>query len=269
MRARGFWGAGGSDPLEAKGFKAAQPPDPSLSLGMTEGLATDGSRRVENGPQPSGSDPQLDGNGCQPAASDSQPGGNDAQLAASGSWQDGSDCQLGANDSRPDGNDPQPAANGSHLDGNDHQPAANDFQEDGSDGSRPRRRRKRRPFDADFLRGAALQGGRTGNVNPDSGASEHIDQGVAAEEIDAPPHQVADARLGDPEQLRGLDLRQVSVLHQLADREHQRRAQFEVRRFLLAEAKIQENIAARRRDLAHVVASLSYLPFVRSRIAVR
>jgi hypothetical protein len=28
---------GGTDPQAAKGFKAAQPPDPSLSLGMTKG----------------------------------------------------------------------------------------------------------------------------------------------------------------------------------------------------------------------------------------
>jgi len=75
----------------------------------------------------------------------------------------------------------------------------------------------------------------------DSNASEHIDKGVDAEEVDLPLVKVADARLGDTEQFCGLGLFQALRFDRFAEVNHQGRTDLQVFGFLGGETKIPEN----------------------------
>ena len=83
----------------------------------------------------------------------------------------------------------------------------------------------------------------------DSSATEHVDKGINAEEVDLPFVQVADARLGDTEKFCGLCLFHSLRLNRFAEVNHQGRTDLQVFGLLGGETEITENISARTCDL--------------------
>ena len=77
-----------------------------------------------------------------------------------------------------------------------------------------------------------------------SKASEHIDKGVNAEEVDLPFVKVTDARLSDAEKFRGLCLFHSLRFNRFAEVNHQGRTDLQVLGFLGGETKIPENVSA-------------------------
>ena len=83
----------------------------------------------------------------------------------------------------------------------------------------------------------------------DSSATEHVDKGVNAEEVDLPFVKVADARLSDTEKFRGLRLFHPLRLDRFAEVNHQGRTDLQVFGLLGGETEITENVSARTCDL--------------------
>ena len=78
--------------------------------------------------------------------------------------------------------------------------------------------------------------------------SEHVDEGVDAEEVDLSFVEIADAGLSDAEELGGFRLFQTLRFNGLAEVDHQVRADLQVFGFFRGETQILENVSARARD---------------------
>ena len=78
----------------------------------------------------------------------------------------------------------------------------------------------------------------------DSSASEHVNQGVDAEEIDPTANQVTDPGLSHSKQPGRRSLTKTAVLDETPHGDHERRANPQVLGLIFAEAEIPEYIAA-------------------------
>jgi len=85
--------------------------------------------------------------------------------------------------------------------------------------------------------------GGDGERDVQSRTTEHADQRIDAEQADLAPHQVANAGLRDPEQLRGLSLSEAAGLNQAAQLDHQIGPELEILGLLRRKAQIQEDVA--------------------------
>src|SRR5713101_5825755 len=75
--------------------------------------------------------------------------------------------------------------------------------------------------------------------------AEHVDQRLDAEEMQATPQEIADARLAHLQLFRELRLLQASRRHDLLNLDQEVRADDEVLGLLLGEAEIAKHVAAR------------------------
>ena len=86
-------------------------------------------------------------------------------------------------------------------------------------------------------------GRREPELNPDSRARQHVNEGLDAEQFDLSAHKVADPRLGYSEELCGGVLRQAACLDEPLEFRHQPSAQPEAFRLLRREPKVPEYVS--------------------------
>jgi len=84
--------------------------------------------------------------------------------------------------------------------------------------------------------------------NPDAQSCEKIDQSVDTEQVDAPPHKLADAGLCDAEEFRCLSLFQTAFCDGLLQVNHQIRTHLQVLGVLGREAEVAKDITSRTGD---------------------
>jgi hypothetical protein len=76
----------------------------------------------------------------------------------------------------------------------------------------------------------------------DAGVSQHLHQAVDAEKVDLAPLEIADSRLTDAEELRGLGLGETAGVDELGKLDHQLRAHLEVLGLLMPETQVFEDV---------------------------
>jgi hypothetical protein len=87
---------------------------------------------------------------------------------------------------------------------------------------------------------------RENQIDMDPGTREHIYQGIYTEEIDPSTHKIADPWLRDTKELGGVRLGKVAVIDELANRDHESRADSKVFGFGFTETEVGKYVAARR-----------------------
>jgi hypothetical protein len=81
-------------------------------------------------------------------------------------------------------------------------------------------------------------------LNAKTGVAQHGDQRIDTEAINLASNEVADSRLGDAEQARGLCLREAAILNHLANPNHEIRPDLEILSFLLREPEVAKDVSA-------------------------
>jgi hypothetical protein len=71
-------------------------------------------------------------------------------------------------------------------------------------------------------------GGRQSKFDANAGPGKHVNKGINAEQVDAPPHKLADAGLRNAEEFRCLNLFQTARRDGLLQVDHQIRTHLQV-----------------------------------------
>ncbi len=79
-------------------------------------------------------------------------------------------------------------------------------------------------------------------AHSDAGPGQHVDEGIDAEAMQAPPNEIVHAWLAHAQQLRGLSLRELAARNQLLEGEHEVRPHAEVLGFHTGESEVAEDI---------------------------
>jgi len=79
-------------------------------------------------------------------------------------------------------------------------------------------------------------------AHSDSGPGQHVDEGIDAEAMQAPPNEIVHAGLAYAQQLRGLGLRKLAARNQLLEGEHEVSPHAEVLALRAGESEIAEDI---------------------------
>jgi len=86
-------------------------------------------------------------------------------------------------------------------------------------------------------------------TNASAEASEHVNEGIRAEQVNPATEKVAYPRLGHSENLGSGFLLQATGVDDLLDLDHQVRSDKKMLRLLASESQVTEHVAGRRRDL--------------------